>query len=167
MAARISATGSRPQARCRVRLMVPPRPSPRTSTDSFAIACPLRLANQRPRALRASVISTCARNPECPARFGPTRRGEFAQKRFLLRTSRPKGESQSGQPSAVDQTGLNYSRENAAGALTCCGALDNELTHGHRNGMWLERSSRKGVFQDAVPGTCIPCSPPGQTMCRN
>ena len=44
----------------------------------------------RPERLRSLVTSTCAQKPKGPARGGPTLRGNFALRRFLLRTSRPK-----------------------------------------------------------------------------
>jgi hypothetical protein len=54
--------------------MDPPRPNPCSSTDSFAIACPLSLrANQIPRALRASVEHLSGR------RFWPALPEETAQ----------------------------------------------------------------------------------------
>jgi hypothetical protein len=52
----------------------------------------------------ALVKSTSARKPTSQARGGPTRRGEFASKRFLLRSSRPKGASESVQPAPVQTT---------------------------------------------------------------
>ncbi len=52
------------------------------------------------------VLSTSARKPKTAARSGPTLRGEFASKRFLLRPSRPKSASHSVQPAEVRYTCL-------------------------------------------------------------
>jgi hypothetical protein len=43
-----------------------------------------------PGAMRAPATSTCARKPKCPARFGPTRRGQFGFRCCLLRSDRPR-----------------------------------------------------------------------------
>jgi hypothetical protein len=56
----------------------------------------------------ASVHFTYARERKTRTCSGPTRRGKFALRRFLLRTSRPKDARQSVQPPAVRNTAADW-----------------------------------------------------------